>query len=71
MTLSLIYSQSMRHPEPLYNQKVRSLFTQLICETESLYEKVLAKTYSMAAKDIPDADRKSLVTDYQNMTATS
>ena len=25
----------------LYDQKIRSLFTQVICETESLYEKVL------------------------------
>lgn len=71
MTLSLIYFKSMRQIKPLYNQQVRSLFTQLICETESLYEEVLAKTYSMTAKDIPDADRKLNITDYQNMTATS
>lgn len=71
MTLSLIYSESMKQTKPLYNPKVRSLFTQLICETESLYEKVLAKTYSMTAKDIPDGERELVITDYQNMTATS
>lgn len=27
----------------VYNQQIRSLFTQLICETESLYEKVTNK----------------------------
>lgn len=59
----------MRHPEPLYNQKVRSLFTQLICETESLYEEVVAKTY-ITARDITDADRESIARDYQKMTAT-
>ena len=61
----------MRHTKPLYNQKVRSLFTQLICETESLYEKVVAKTYSITAGDIPDAERELMMTDYQKMTATS
>ena len=56
--------------KPLYNQKVRSLFTQLICETESLYEKVVAKTYSIT-EDISDAERELIMTDYQKMTATS
>ncbi|VEP18527.1 hypothetical protein H1P_800018 [Hyella patelloides LEGE 07179] len=28
------------YKKSLYNQKIHSLFTQLICETESLYEKV-------------------------------
>lgn len=32
--------------QSLYNQKIRSLFTQLICETESLYVKVVREQYS-------------------------
>lgn len=56
--------------KPLYNQKVRSLFTQLICETELLYEEVVAKTYSITARDIQNAEPKSLAIDYQKMTVT-
>ena len=29
----------------LYNQKISFLFTQLICETESLYQKVVKEEY--------------------------
>jgi hypothetical protein len=36
--------------QSLYNQKIRSLFTQLICETESLYIKVVEEQYSNAEK---------------------
>ena len=36
--------------QSLYNQKIRSLFTQLICETESLYIKVVEEQYSNTEK---------------------
>lgn len=36
--------------QSLYNQKIRSLFTQLICETESLYIKVAEEQYSNPEK---------------------
>lgn len=36
--------------QSLYNQKIRSLFTQLICETESLYIKVVEEQHSNPEK---------------------
>ena len=34
-------NSSTVNKKQLYDQKIRSLFTQVICETESLYQKVL------------------------------
>jgi hypothetical protein len=36
-------SRQTTDKKDIYNQQIRSLFTQLICETESLYEKVTSK----------------------------
>ena len=36
-------SQQTINNKQLYDREIRSLFTQIICETESLYEKVVTK----------------------------